>query len=154
MLHVADMFVLQEHEGIVHMPVRSIWSYAQRAAAPSLCCLLCASLQPSKPDAAISLTQAFSLHSRPNATRKIMLDFDGSVTQNSAWNIRNGQTTIKTPPYDKACACVISEPSPVPCRRPLSGTHSHTAPALNSGALTAAPQRCRGTVSCSGLSAR
>jgi len=85
---------------------------------PFLCCLLCVLLQPSKPDAAISLAQAFNLHSRPNATRKIMLDFDGSVTQNSAWNIRNGQATIRTPPYDKVFVCALAEPSP--STQPLS----------------------------------
>lgn len=34
--------------------------------------------QPSTPDAPITQAQAFSLHSRPNATRKIVLDFDGN----------------------------------------------------------------------------
>ena len=61
-------------------------------------------LQPSMPDVAITVAQAFSLHSRPNATRKILLDFDGHVTTGTAWNAQSRKATITTPPYNKVGA--------------------------------------------------
>ena len=41
--------------------------------------------------------QTFLLHSRPSATRKIYLDFDGQITSGTAWN---GGQTIVSAPYD------------------------------------------------------
>lgn len=38
-------------------------------------------LQPDMDDTAITLQQAFSLHSRPNTERKLFLDFDGRLVQ-------------------------------------------------------------------------
>lgn len=43
-------------------------------------------VQPEHPDIALTQAQTFSLHSRPGATRKIFLDFDGHTTTGSAWN--------------------------------------------------------------------
>jgi hypothetical protein len=57
-------------------------------------------MQPDVPDAAISETAAFRLHSRPNAVKKILLDFTGHTTQNSWWNSGRAAQII-TPPYDK-----------------------------------------------------
>lgn len=57
------------------------------------CCLPCPSLhtplhplQPSSMDVALTATQTFQLHSRPTATKKILLDFDGHITTQTAWN--------------------------------------------------------------------
>lgn len=41
--------------------------------------------QPDAPDVPITMAQAFSLHSKPTATKKIFLDFDGHNTSNTAW---------------------------------------------------------------------
>jgi hypothetical protein len=57
--------------------------------------------QPSSPDTPLTVAQTFALHSRPNATRKILLDFDGHVTTGTAWNNAKGKDPIITPPYDK-----------------------------------------------------
>lgn len=65
-------------------------------------------MQPSTPDAAINVTDAFRLHSRPKATRKILLDFDGHTVTGSAWNAAMGKATITSPPYDKVCCCCVS----------------------------------------------
>ena len=44
------------------------------------------------------LTQTFLLHSRPTATRKIYLDFDGHLTIGTQWN--DGRSaTLTTPPF-------------------------------------------------------
>lgn len=59
------------------------------------------SLQPSSPDTLLTVAQTFTLHSRRNATRKILLDFDGHVTTGTAWNNAKGKDPIITPPYDK-----------------------------------------------------
>jgi hypothetical protein len=58
-------------------------------------------LQPSTPDAVISKADAFSLHSRASATKKILLDFDGHTTTGTAWNADKGMATITSRPYDK-----------------------------------------------------
>ncbi|KAI8464004.1 MAG: hypothetical protein J3K34DRAFT_462145 [Monoraphidium minutum] len=42
---------------------------------------------------------AFKLHSRPGAPRVILLDFDGHVTQGTAWNYQRA-AQIMTPAYD------------------------------------------------------
>ncbi|KAI8466593.1 MAG: hypothetical protein J3K34DRAFT_524386 [Monoraphidium minutum] len=42
---------------------------------------------------------AFKLHSRPGAPRVILLDFDGHVTQNTAWNSGRAAQLV-TPAYD------------------------------------------------------
>lgn len=70
-----------------------------------MCCAVHVPLQPEVPDSSITptLTQAqiFKLHSRPGATRKIFLDFDGHTTVNAAWNHYNGSKIgIITPPFD------------------------------------------------------
>ena len=39
------------------------------------------------PEAAYSTTETFALHSRPGATRKIFLDFDGASISNTGWNV-------------------------------------------------------------------
>ena len=46
-------------------------------------------------------TETFSLHSRPGASRVIYLDFDGHVTEGTAWNNSSGQATIISPPYNR-----------------------------------------------------
>src|SRR6266487_2130397 len=43
------------------------------------------------------LAQTFQLHSRPGATRTLLLDCDGNVTSGTFWN---GFVTVVTPPYD------------------------------------------------------
>ena len=52
------------------------------------------------PTAAISVSEAFSLHSNPGAKHTIFLDFDGHVTQNTQWNSWKGISQINTPAYD------------------------------------------------------
>ena len=44
------------------------------------------------------LEDTFKLHSRPAATRKIYLDFDGHVTQDTPWNAGRSPT-LTTPPF-------------------------------------------------------
>lgn len=46
-------------------------------------------------------TDAFRLHSRPQAARKILLDFDGHVTTGTSWNSSRNMPSIVTPAYDK-----------------------------------------------------
>jgi hypothetical protein len=54
------------------------------------------------PDAPISEADAFTLHSRPNAIKKIYLDFNGHTTEGTQWNAVPGRPAqIITPPYDK-----------------------------------------------------
>lgn len=49
----------------------------------------------------LPVEQTFFLHSRPNATRKIFLDFDGHTTTGTQWrDITDGDSTFVTPPYD------------------------------------------------------
>jgi hypothetical protein len=67
-------------------------------AAVLLMCPACA--QPSTLDAPITKAQAFSLHSRPAATRKLLLDFDGHITRGTAWNAAYGRSTITSRAYD------------------------------------------------------
>ena len=43
--------------------------------------------------------QTFKLHSRPTATRKIYLDFNGHVTTGTPWNTAFNKTTFTTPPF-------------------------------------------------------
>jgi hypothetical protein len=50
--------------------------------------------------ALVPLTDTFKLHSRPSATKKIYLDFDGHTTTGTSWNTSKNITTIVTPPYD------------------------------------------------------
>jgi hypothetical protein len=52
-------------------------------------------------DPAMSQAQAFALSSRPTASRKIVLDFNGHTTTGSAWNSLANKDPIITPPYDK-----------------------------------------------------
>ena len=59
------------------------------------------------PDMPISQVQAFTLHSRPSSTRKIMLDFDGYVTSNSAWNSWKGLANINTPAHDTVSVALM-----------------------------------------------
>src|SRR5688572_13026302 len=47
------------------------------------------------------LTDTFRLHSRPGATKKIYLDFDGFVMTGTAWNGQyNVPATLNCPPFD------------------------------------------------------
>lgn len=51
--------------------------------------------------ALVPLDQTFLLHSRPSATRKVFLDFDGHTTSGTSWrDIKDGDSTFVTPPYD------------------------------------------------------
>lgn len=49
-------------------------------------------------DPAVTQAQAFSLHSRPGASKVILLDFDGCVTTGTRWN-SNGNTIV-SPAYN------------------------------------------------------
>jgi hypothetical protein len=51
-------------------------------------------------DALVPLTDTFMLHSRPSATKKIYLDFNGHTTTGTSWNTSKGIPSIVTPPYD------------------------------------------------------
>ena len=53
----------------------------------------------SSPQNAISESAALSLHTRPSSTRKIFLDFDGHVTQDTPWN--STSDTIVSTPYSR-----------------------------------------------------
>jgi hypothetical protein len=55
------------------------------------------------PQPASSQQEAFSLHSRPSATRKIFLDFDGHVTTNTPWN-SSAYPTIVSGVYSRESA--------------------------------------------------
>ncbi len=51
--------------------------------------------------ALVPVDQTFFLHSRPSATKKIYLDFDGHTTTGTSWrDIKDGDSTFVTPPYD------------------------------------------------------
>lgn len=50
---------------------------------------------------ALQSADAFRLHSRPQASKKILLDFDGHVTTGTPWNSSRGIASIVTPAYDK-----------------------------------------------------
>lgn len=39
------------------------------------------------------------LHSRPSATRKILLDFDGHITEGSEWNRQKARSSITSPAF-------------------------------------------------------
>lgn len=47
-----------------------------------------------------SQQSVFSLHSNPGASKKIFLDFDGHVTENTSWNNYANTDTIVTPAFD------------------------------------------------------
>ena len=48
------------------------------------------------------LAETFRLHSRPTATRKIYLDFDGHVTSGTPWNFAwRGGADFTTPPFSR-----------------------------------------------------
>jgi hypothetical protein len=78
--------------------------------------------QPDTPDGSITFAQAFSLHSRPSATRKIVLDFDGYNTTGRAWNSGRA-ASIVTPAYDTVSEQLHTEglaaPSALPCLIPV-----------------------------------
>jgi PKD repeat protein len=61
-----------------------------------------AEAEPSDPlqDADYPLADTFTLHSRPGSKRVIYLDFDGHVTENSAWN-SGGPASIVSPAYTR-----------------------------------------------------
>ena len=46
------------------------------------------------------IADTFFLHSRPNATKTIFIDFDGNTTIGTSWNFVNDVTTIVSPAYD------------------------------------------------------
>ncbi len=49
---------------------------------------------------AITSVEAFSLHSKPGATKVIYLDFDGHVMTGTAWNASTGAATLVAKAYD------------------------------------------------------
>lgn len=52
-------------------------------------------------EALVPVEQTFLLHSRPGATKKIYLDFNGHTTSGTSWkDIKDGDTTFVTPPFD------------------------------------------------------
>lgn len=55
---------------------------------------------PEMADGPIDVEQAFTLHSRPAAVRKILLDFDGHVTVGADWNTAFQRREISTPAFD------------------------------------------------------
>lgn len=56
---------------------------------------------PSAPDApAPTQAEAFALHSRPGASKVIVLDFDGHTTVGSPWNTFKGMPSIPSPAMD------------------------------------------------------
>lgn len=57
------------------------------------------------PDIPITATEAFKLHSRPSAKKKIFLDFDGHTVKGTKWNTQFKKTTYVTALYDKVCPC-------------------------------------------------
>lgn len=86
-----------------HMP----GSLTQPCIAASLPALPCPALHPPFPlqagqgDVAISQAEAFTLHSRPGALRKLFLDFDGHTTVGAQWNYQyTANAPIVTPAYD------------------------------------------------------
>ena len=51
--------------------------------------------------ALVPYSETFLLHSRPGATRKIFLDFDGHTTSGTSWvDVTDTNDTFVTPPYD------------------------------------------------------
>lgn len=48
----------------------------------------------------ITLSGAFSLHSKPGAARTVYLDMDGHVVTGTAWNNSSGHNTLHMRPYD------------------------------------------------------
>ena len=48
----------------------------------------------------VPVDQTFFLHSQPNATKKIYLDFNGHTTTGTLWVDTKGSSTFVTPPYD------------------------------------------------------
>jgi subtilisin-like proprotein convertase family protein len=54
---------------------------------------------PVDPNSRVTQTEVFSLHSRPGASKRIFLDFDGAITAGTAWN-SGGPSTIVTPAFD------------------------------------------------------
>lgn len=57
-------------------------------------------LLPSDPDPSLTLAGVLSLHSRPGASKVILLDFDGHVTTGTKWNAARNDQPITTPAYD------------------------------------------------------
>jgi len=52
-------------------------------------------------EALVPVEQTFVLHSRPSATKKIYLDFNGHTTSGTSWkDIKDGDSTFVTPAYD------------------------------------------------------
>jgi PKD repeat protein len=52
-------------------------------------------------EALVPVEQTFLLHSRPAATKKIYLDFNGHTTTGTSWrDIKDGDSTFVTPVYD------------------------------------------------------
>lgn len=50
--------------------------------------------------AAVENIKVFSLHSRPEATKVIYLDFDGFNITDTAWNVMTRRDVIAAPPFD------------------------------------------------------
>ena len=48
----------------------------------------------------VSLADTFLLHSNPNATKTVYLDFDGNTTSGTSWNSSYGVDPIVSPAYD------------------------------------------------------
>ena len=55
------------------------------------------------------LDQTFLLHSRPNATKTIYLDFDGHITRGTQWNINREIPNIVTPVFTLDADLAVSE---------------------------------------------
>lgn len=56
---------------------------------------------PNMPDIPITAAEAFKLHSRPSAVKKIFLDFDGHTVVGTRWNSQYKIKAHVTAPYDK-----------------------------------------------------
>ncbi|WP_158261382.1 MULTISPECIES: Calx-beta domain-containing protein [Pirellulaceae] len=51
-------------------------------------------------EAMFPLSETFKLHSKPDSSFTIYLDFDGHTTVGTTWNTQYGVTTIESPAYD------------------------------------------------------
>lgn len=91
----------------------------------------------------ITQASAFKLHSRPGAPHRVLLDFDGVTTINTAWNAQYQVPVITTPPFDKVRGATVRAPcvatavaiqtqteqlvclGPAMCTLPAPSFHSH-----------------------------
>lgn len=75
------------------------------------------------------LAQTFLLHSRPTATRKIYLDFDGHTTSGTGWNDlwRNG-ADFTTPPFSRDASPAFSDAEKAIVQETFRRVAEHFAP--------------------------